>query len=63
MSETEKMEGYISRTKFISDKYDMMRPQLEALIHLATYKPYDAISLSFKYGRAKGYRAAKREVR
>ena len=62
MSEIEKMKRYIE----ITNAGDLPRYEInmaEAL-ELKHY-PYiiDAIWLAFSYGRAKGYRAAKAEVR
>lgn len=63
MSEIEKMKRYIERTK-MSTIYQISLQEAFAL----AYQAYDAndfpiemISLAFKYGQAKGYRAAKAE--
>ena len=62
MSEIEKMKRYIERTNAnISDRYEIELLEVREL----TRKPdkADAVYLAFLYGRAKGYRAAKAEVR
>lgn len=62
MSEIEKMERYIERT----NAPDMSRYELDLLETRALRQEpdqTDALYLAFLYGRAKGYRAAKAEVR
>lgn len=67
MTEIEKMKRYIERTKM--DKNDRFYLDMAEAFELAvqayesTSLPVDAISLAFKYGKAKGYRAAKAERR
>jgi len=63
MESLEKMREYISRTKAVSLKYDIMGKEIADLVNLSHQNPIEAISLSFQYGRAKGYRSAKREAR
>ncbi len=63
MEKLEKIQNYINNTKAISPRYDIMCPEIEELVILSRKEPVDAISLSFNYGRAKGYRAAKKEAR
>lgn len=64
MSEIEKVQRYIANPK--SGKFPGGTPyqmcMLEAL-ELSHMDPIDAVCLAFNYGRAKGYRAAKKEVR
>lgn len=62
MSEIDKMKRYIERANAnISDRYEIGLLEVSAL----TKEPdvTDAVYLSFLYGRAKGYRAAKAEAR
>lgn len=63
MTEIEKMKQYIERTK-VKDDHDVyvMRAR-EVMTLLSCNDPADAIGLAFDYGKAKGYRAAKAEVR
>ncbi len=62
MTEIEKMKQYIKRTN-ISDKkhYEMNFLEIHALTGMNCVG--DALCLAFLYSRAKGYRAAKAEVR
>ncbi len=66
MTEIEKMKKYIERTKLPSAGFYM---NLDEAFELAGQAfgcgdlPIEAISLAFNYGKAKGYRAAKAEVR
>lgn len=60
MSEIEKMKRYIERTKMKGvDNYRLVFQEAVELSH--TEDQFDALSLAFDYGRAKGYRAAKAE--
>ena len=61
MTEIEKMKRYISNTPKVSDRYEVGTRQLIAL--MKGLSEFDALDLAFEYGRAKGYRAAKAEVR
>ena len=65
MSEIEKMKRYIERTKL--DKNRMCLGFVEACALARGAKTADdaleMIALAFNYGKAKGYRAAKAEVR
>ena len=65
MSEIEKMKRYIARTKLDDSRYYLNL--IEAIAIAKTAQTYDdaldAVSLAFKYGQAKGYRAAKAERR
>lgn len=66
MSEIEKMKKYVNNTKVNADRYQMNVNEALALAHHAQGVdglPLDAVMLAFKYGQAKGYRAAKAEVR
>lgn len=68
MTEIEKMERYIDRSRL--DKvpketelaYDLNVSEIKALLALAENgEGLDAICIAFEYGRAKGYRMAKAE--
>lgn len=66
MSELEKMQKCIERTKFPRDKaytYCLCLREMRELDKLAKSDMLKALILLFKYGRAKGYRAAKAERR
>ena len=67
MTEIEKMKRYIERTNL--DDGGRYKIGLHEAFELArqAYKlndlPIEIISLAFNYGKAKGYRAVKKEVR
>lgn len=68
MTEIEKIQQYIKRTNMkLSDpyRYAMNMSEARELAHQARDNdlPIEVISLAFDYGRAKGYRAAKKEAR
>lgn len=67
MSEIEKMQKYIERTKVPQNiRYSMNPAQAFELAKDAQTGddlPIKLFSLAFDYGRAKGYRMAKAEVR
>lgn len=70
MSEIEKMQRYIERTKMgkmgKSDRFALTTPDAVELAHEARAMadfPIEVIDLAFTYGKAKGYRAAKAEGR
>jgi len=69
MSEIEKMKRYIERTKIPHGKarvYQMSMQEALALynqVYTCEDLPIDIISLAFTYGQAKGYRAAKAEMK
>ena len=64
MSEIEKINQYISKRESgevpIGTRYQMCLGELMALAHM---NRVDAVCLAFDYGRAKGYRAAKADLR
>lgn len=63
MSEIEKMQKYIKRTKMdigTTSPYQLGTRQAFAVSDMPII---EAIFLAFNYGKAKGYRAAKAEVR
>lgn len=59
MSEIEKMKRYIERTNMNPEKAGLYLKQPNGSFNLSI----EMISLAFNYGKAKGYRAAKAEVR
>lgn len=64
MSEIEKMKRYIERTKMGNTaSYQMRLRETMELAHASAETPVDIVCLAFEYGMAKGYRAAKSEVR
>lgn len=69
MSEIEKMERYIERTKMSASTTSLYKMNMLEAFELAYQAlecrdlPIEAISLAFNYGKAKGYRAAKAEGR
>lgn len=70
MSEIEKMQRYIERTKMgRADNYGLVFREVVELLHTATdtntdtNSMFEIIALAFDYGKAKGYRAAKAEGR
>lgn len=62
MTEIERIEKYIAKTKFDSTHYELLLNETLDVMKMAAEKPIEAIWLAFNYGRAKGYRAAKKEV-
>ena len=69
MSELEKIQSYVEKTgseERITDRYTIRLCELSALMDLAKLGAngsFHAIGWAFKYGKAKGYRAAKAEAR
>lgn len=69
MSEIEKMKRYIERTRMSIKnplQYAMNMREAFELAHMVgtgDALSIEAISMAFNYGKAKGYRAAKAEVR
>lgn len=69
MSEIEKIQQYIRKTKISPDavgRYCMTWEAMDALYNKAikdASKAFSALTLAFDYGMAKGYRAAKAEAR
>ncbi len=67
MSEIEKIQRYIEKTKLDKEsKYSLNITEGFSLAHMAHEMddlPLEVICLAFNYGKAKGYRAAKAEVR
>lgn len=62
MTEMERIEKYIERTKFRNEHYALTFNEMVTLAKMTNETPLDAIVKAFTYGRAKGYRAAKKEV-
>ena len=67
MSEIEKMERYIERTKLDkNDRFCLGWPEVMEMVSEALQTndtAFRIITLAFNYGKAKGYRAAKAEGR
>lgn len=66
MSEIEKMKRYIGRTHMNkAENYCLVYGKAVELLHTAvdTNSIFEVIALAFDYGKAKGYRAAKAEVK
>ena len=66
MSEIERIRRYIKQTGIKvkgQDRYAMSWLEALELVHNSKECPVDTIALSFEYGKAKGYRAAKAESR
>ena len=67
MSEIEKMQQYIERTRLDDGgRYKIGMHEAFELArrgHTLDSLPSEIIDLAFNYGKAKGYRAAKAEVR
>lgn len=66
MSELEKMERYISRTRIdpkARDIYTMRMSEIAALHDHPGFDLCETICMAFDYGMAKGYRMAKKEAR
>lgn len=63
MSRIEKMEKYIERTGDLCTMYSLSIVEAQALVEIWKQNRIEAILLAFNYGRAKGYRAARKEVR
>lgn len=60
-----RIEAYIQRTAMKNlDRYEMDMEELLFLKHECMRgEPIDALILAFDYGRAKGYRAARRAMK
>ena len=64
MSELERIRKYIDKTKCRDDRYDVTISEINLLARFSVDgHPVEAVILAFDYGRAKGYRAARKEVR
>lgn len=63
MSEIEKIQRYIARSKKfpMGTPYQMNLLEMFILADMSTKNATDAVCLAFEYGRAKGYRAARAE--
>lgn len=61
MTQLEKIEKYIANTTCDAEsKYTML---FSECIELAKQSRFEGIALAFQYGKAKGYRAAKAEMK
>lgn len=67
MAETETlahMQKYITNTCMKNAiHYDLKMPEIRAIFTVARREPFAAMSLLFKFGRAKGYRMAIAEMK
>lgn len=64
MDTIERIKKYIANTNsYRPEIYDMSVNDWKKMVDVALCTPFDAISLAFFYGRAKGYRAAKAEMK
>ena len=60
MTQIERVEKYVEATRIGNvEHYDMHYGEINELYELARKDLWRAFSLVFKYGRAKGYRAAR----
>lgn len=63
MSEREKMQNYILRTKIRNyDRYTIRMNHYHVLLEMAEEDLCNALCFAFDYGMAKGFRAAKKEA-
>ena len=63
MSELERIRKYIDRTKCRDGKYDATISEINLFAQLCMEgQPVRAVMLAFNYGRAKGYRKARKEA-
>ena len=59
-----RIERYIENTAPISNYYDASLEEMAAILDLKKgNRGFDAVSLAFDYGRAKGYRQAMKEMK
>ena len=64
MEHYEEMRQYIHRTAIKNaGRFCLCLNDMDVIHDVWAYNPVEAIHLAFQYGRAKGYRAAKAEVR
>lgn len=64
MSELERIRKYIDKTKCRDDRYDVTISEINLLARFSVDgHPVEAVILAFDYGRAKGYRKARKEAR
>ena len=62
MSTQEKMQKYIDNTKIRNRvRYSMPLSEAMAMRQIGKDDVFQALTLAFEYGMAKGYRAAKKE--
>ena len=64
MSTEEKMDAYIQKTKMTdTTRYELNLSEVQAFRRIIlSGKMVEALELAFNYGRAKGFRMAKREA-
>lgn len=63
MNGIERMQAYIDRTKGGFENYELGGLEIAEVIEAYYSSPFHCVSFAFRYGRAKGYRAAKAEQR
>ena len=63
MSRIEKMEKYIEKTGDLGTMYSLSTEEACDLVEVWKENRIESILLAFNYGRAKGYRAARKEAR
>lgn len=63
MTEIERIQSYIKKTKTTNSRYSLCFSETRAIRDVASKDLLEAICTAFDYGRAKGYREAKAEVR
>lgn len=64
MKSAEQIQQYIDNTKIKNTCGNMMNlDEIQVLSRLAEVIPFDAFAIAFFFGRARGYRIAKRETR
>ena len=63
MNEIEKMQRYINKTEVdVENRYTLLYGEIVEMVHLSQEDPFEAIHIAFNYGKAKGCRAARKEV-
>lgn len=63
MNEVERIQQYVKNTKGNFERYKLSAYEAALLMFQAGDIPLDSVLLAYNYGRAKGYRAAKAEVK
>ncbi len=63
VGKVEQIKKYIENTHFQKRNYSMRTSEWKELAQMAASSPIESVILAFTYGQAKGYRAAKAEVK
>ena len=66
LSQLEKIRSYVDKTRLtdrVKDNYALKLAEVQAFYGEADTNLYNAITDAFRYGMAKGYRAARAEAR